>query len=59
MVYETQKIMGDENIQVCPTCVRVPVTIGHSESILVETEESLSVEEATRIVSQCRRCDGR
>ena len=45
MVYETRKIMGDENIDVCLTCVRVPVTIGHSESILVETER-LSVSEA-------------
>jgi aspartate-semialdehyde dehydrogenase len=49
MVYETQKIMGDDNIQVCPTCVRVPVTVGHSESILVETEKSLSVDEAREL----------
>ena len=49
MVYETQKIMGDENIKVCPTCVRVPVTIGHSESILVETVEPLSVPEAREL----------
>jgi aspartate-semialdehyde dehydrogenase len=46
MVYETRKIMGDESIQVCPTCVRVPVTNCHSESILVETERKLSVDEA-------------
>ena len=52
MVYETRKIMGDEEIQVCPTCVRVPVTIGHSESILVETEHPLSVEEATRLFDE-------
>ncbi len=51
MVYETRKIMGDEEIQVCPTCVRVPVTIGHSESILVETERPLSLEEATELLS--------
>ncbi len=50
MVYETRKIMGDEEIQVCPTCVRVPVMIGHSESILVETERPLSVEEATALL---------
>lgn len=49
MVYETRKIMGDEDIQVCPTAVRVPVTIGHSESILVETERPLSVAEATEL----------
>lgn len=49
MVYETRKIMGDEEIQVCPTAVRVPVTIGHSESILVETEKPLSVQEAKEL----------
>jgi aspartate-semialdehyde dehydrogenase len=49
MVYETRKIMGDEDIQVCPTAVRVPVSIGHSESILVETERPLSVAEAKEL----------
>jgi aspartate-semialdehyde dehydrogenase len=49
MVDETRKIMGDDSIQVCPTCVRVPVTIGHSESLLVETERPLSVEEAREL----------
>lgn len=55
MVYETRKILGDENIQVCPTCVRVPVMVGHSESILVETEQPLSVEQATELF---READG-
>ena len=50
MVYETRKIMGDDEIQVCPTCVRVPVAIGHSESILVETERPLSVGEARELL---------
>ena len=49
MVHETRKIMGDDSIQVCPTCVRVPVTNCHSESILVETERKLSVEEAREL----------
>ncbi len=49
MVYETRKILGDDDIQVCPTCVRVPVLIGHSESILVETERPLTVMEATEL----------
>lgn len=52
MVYETRKIMGDDEIQVCPTCVRVPVTIGHSESILVETERPLTVQEAIQLFSE-------
>jgi len=42
MVNETRKIMGDSTIEVCPTCVRVPVPISHSESILVETERPIS-----------------
>jgi len=46
MVYETRKILGDETIQVCATCVRVPVSNCHSESVLVETERKVTPEEA-------------
>ena len=46
MVYETQKIFGDESIKVCPTCVRVPVENCHSESMLVETEKKITVDQA-------------
>ena len=49
MVRETRKILADESILVCPTCVRVPVANCHSESILVETERKLSVEEAREL----------
>jgi aspartate-semialdehyde dehydrogenase len=49
MVYETRKIFGDDSIQVCPTCVRVPVANCHSESILVETEKKLTVEAARKL----------
>jgi aspartate-semialdehyde dehydrogenase len=52
MVYETRKILGDESIQVCPTCVRVPVSNCHSESILVETERKLSVAEARELFAR-------
>jgi len=48
MVWETQKIFGDDKILVCPTCVRVPVSNCHSESILVETESPISVEQARK-----------
>ena len=44
MVNETQKILHDNSIQVVPTTVRVPVYRSHSESVLVETEEPVSVE---------------
>lgn len=50
MVYETRKIMGDESIRVSPTCVRIPVWYGHSESINIETEKKLSAAEAKTIL---------
>jgi aspartate-semialdehyde dehydrogenase len=52
MVRETQKIMGDESIQICPTCVRVPVSNCHSESILVETERKVTVGEARELFAR-------
>jgi aspartate-semialdehyde dehydrogenase len=52
MVNETRKIMGDATIDVSPTCVRVPVPYSHSESILVETERPISVEEARALWSR-------
>jgi aspartate-semialdehyde dehydrogenase len=52
MVHETHKIMGDDTIAVCPTCVRVPVSNCHSESILVETERKITAKEARRLFSE-------
>jgi aspartate-semialdehyde dehydrogenase len=51
MVYETRKILGDQSIMVCPTCVRIPVANCHSETILVETERPISVDEAKKLFS--------
>ncbi len=52
MVNETRKIMEDESIDVCPTCVRVPVLYSHSESILVETERPITPEQARDLWSR-------
>ena len=49
MVYETRKIFGDESLQINPTCVRVPVSNCHSETITVETERPISPEEAKEL----------
>ncbi len=46
MIKETKKIMGDESIAVSPTTARVPVRIGHSESINLEFERPITVEQA-------------
>ena len=38
LVNETRKILGDGNILVEPTCVRVPVMVGHSIAATLEFE---------------------
>ena len=54
MVAETRKIV-DPSIEVTATCVRIPVFVGHSESINIEFEEYLAAEEAREIL---RRAPG-
>ncbi len=44
MFNETRKIMGDPDIAVSATCVRVPVLRAHSESVWIETRTPLTVE---------------
>lgn len=51
MVHETHKIMGDSSIGITATTVRVPIYRSHSESINLELEEALSVEEAKELLS--------
>ena len=51
MVVETQKIFGDDSIQVAPTCVRVPVLRCHAESLNVEFNEPISAERAREVLA--------
>ncbi|MDA8585076.1 aspartate-semialdehyde dehydrogenase [Rhodobacteraceae bacterium] len=51
MVVETKKII-DKSIKVTATCVRVPVFVGHSEAINIETEEFLDEDEARDILRE-------
>ncbi|HEX6909277.1 MAG TPA: Asd/ArgC dimerization domain-containing protein, partial [Longimicrobium sp.] len=46
MINETRKILGLPDLPVAATCVRVPVEVGHSVQVMVETERELSPEEA-------------
>ncbi|EAR61757.1 aspartate-semialdehyde dehydrogenase [Neptuniibacter caesariensis] len=50
MVWETQKILGDESIMVNPTCVRVPVFFGHSEAVHIECWDPISAEEVRELL---------
>ncbi len=51
MVAETKKIV-DSSIKVTATCVRVPVFVGHSESINIEFEDFLDEDEARDILRE-------
>jgi aspartate-semialdehyde dehydrogenase len=50
MVWETKKILG-EDIEVNPTCVRVPVFYGHSEAVHIETREKISAEQVRELMA--------
>jgi aspartate-semialdehyde dehydrogenase len=52
MMFETKKIMGDENIKVTATCSRVPVWGGHSEAVNVEFERPYQLAEVTEILGK-------
>ncbi|MGB0959865.1 MAG: aspartate-semialdehyde dehydrogenase [Halocynthiibacter sp.] len=51
MIAETKKIV-DPSIKVTATCVRVPVFVGHSESVNIETEDFLDEDEARDILRE-------
>ncbi len=53
MSEETKKILGDQ-IKVSATCVRVPVLIGHSESVNVEFHQPISEKQAYEILSDAK-----
>ncbi|QCR31852.1 aspartate-semialdehyde dehydrogenase [Lysinibacillus sp. SGAir0095] len=50
MINETKKIMHMPNLPVAATCVRVPVVSGHSESVFIEVEKEVSVEEIFNVL---------
>jgi aspartate-semialdehyde dehydrogenase len=47
---ETRKIMELPDLPVSATCVRVPVLVGHSEAVWIETERPLSAERARELL---------
>lgn len=52
MVWETQKILEDDSIQVNPTAVRVPVIYGHSEAVHLELKKPLSASKARALLKK-------
>jgi len=50
MMRETRKILGAEDLPISATCARVPVYIGHSESVNVQTKSPLSADECRELL---------
>lgn len=52
LVRETRKILGDNNIAVTATAVRIPTSGGHSEAVNVEFENDFEIDEVRQILNQ-------
>ena len=50
LVKETQKILGDDQIRVTATAIRIPVVGGHSESVNVELRSASTVEDIRHLL---------
>jgi len=51
IVNETRKILHQPELRITATCVRVPVPVGHGESVFLETTEKLSADEARGLLA--------
>ena len=51
LVNETRKILGDDNIRITATAVRVPVDGGHSEAVNVEFERAFAIDEVKALLN--------
>ena len=49
---ETRKVLEVPDLPISVTCVRVPVLVGHSEAVWIETQNRLSVDDATRVLCE-------
>jgi len=49
---ETRKVLEVPDLPISVTCVRVPVLVGHSEAVWIETQNRLSVDDAMRVLRE-------
>src|SRR5690606_14346446 len=54
MIRETKKILEDDEIAVTATTARVPVINSHSESVNIQTNKKLSVEEIRNLLAKTK-----
>ena len=50
LVNETRKILHEPELRIAATCVRVPVQVGHSESVFIETKDTIEADEVRSIL---------
>ena len=50
LVNETRKILHEPELRIVATCVRVPVQVGHSESVFIETKDAIEADEVRSIL---------
>src|SRR6266849_6597211 len=50
IVNETRKIMHLPDLRITATCVRVPVPVGHGESVFIETSDPITADEARTLL---------
>ena len=55
MVNESRKILHDSELRLASTCVRVPVEVSHCESVTVEFDDPISVDEARLTIAEFAR----
>ena len=56
MVNETKKII-DKKIKMTATCVRIPVSVSHSESVNIEFEKSFTLEKVRSVLNGAAGCE--
>jgi aspartate-semialdehyde dehydrogenase len=50
LVNETRKILHEPELKIAATCVRVPVQIGHGESVFIETKDAIEPDEVRTLL---------
>ena len=54
MINESRKIMGKKDLAITATCVRIPTLVGHGESVNIEFEKKVNVEEVKEILNSSK-----
>lgn len=54
MVQETHKILHDDKIKISATAVRVPVIVGHSQSVYLETKKKIALGKVRKLLQQAK-----